>query len=45
MTENEWPPGTDVIDVFLAVDVPDVRTVATLDKERFAANGAKCANW
>src|SRR6516164_11426137 len=44
MTENERPPGANVIDVLLAVRVPNMRAISPLNKERLAANGPKRTN-
>src|SRR5450432_2965099 len=33
MPKNGWPPGADVIDIFPAVDVPDVGALRALDKK------------
>src|SRR5262245_11630494 len=38
MPEDQWPPRSDVINVLLSVDIPDSRTFAARDKQRFAAN-------
>ena len=42
--EDQRPPGEDVVDVAVAVDVDQVRALAALDEERRAADGPKCAN-
>jgi hypothetical protein len=44
VAEDRRPPGTDVIDVALAVRVPHVRAFATREEARRAAYGAKCAH-
>ena len=45
MPEDQRPPRTDIIDVFLPVGIPHVRTAATLDEERLAVNRAERPNW
>ena len=44
MAENERPPGEDVVEVAVAVDVDEVRAFAALDEERRAAHGSKRAD-
>ena len=44
MTENGRAPAADVIDVFVAIDIPDVRALGAFDKKRFAADAAKRAH-
>src|SRR5450759_2984858 len=44
VAENERTPREDVVDVFVAVDIPDPRASAFGDEERLAANPAKCTN-
>src|SRR3954451_16364181 len=36
MAQNERSPGTDIIDVLIAIGVPNVRTLPANDKGRFA---------
>jgi len=44
VTENKGAPGTDVVDIAVAVDVEDVATEAPLIEDRVAADRAKGAN-
>src|SRR5262245_46430177 len=44
VSEDERPPGADVIDVALAVGVPEVRTLAAREEARRAADGAERAH-
>ena len=44
MPENRRSPGADVIDVFVAIDVPDVRAFRALDEKRLAPDRAKGAH-
>ena len=44
VAENRRPPGADVINVFVAVHVPDVRAFGLVDEKRLAADGAKRAH-
>ena len=44
MPENGRAPGTEVIDVFIAVDVPDFRAGGAFDEEWFAAETAEGAD-
>ena len=43
--DRESPaPNSHVIDVFIAIDIPDLRPSAAVDKKRFAADVAKRAH-
>ncbi len=44
MAENKRSPGSDVVDVFVFVRVPDVRTFAAHDEWRVATHGSKRAH-
>jgi len=44
VTEKEGAPGTDIIDVFVAVGVEDVGALATSDEGRVAADAAAGAD-
>ena len=44
MAENGRPPGADVINVFVAIHVPDARAFRALDEKRLAADVAKRAD-
>ncbi len=44
MTQYGRPPGADVINQFVAVHVPDMRTFGPVDEERPAADGAERAH-
>ena len=44
MAEDQRPPGEDVVDVAVAVDVDEVRALAALDEERRAADGSERAD-
>ena len=41
MSEDQRPPRSDVVDVFVFVRVPNVRALAAHNKWRIAAHGAK----
>jgi hypothetical protein len=41
VAEDERAPGTNVVDVFAAVDVYDARAAGTIDDERFPTDCAK----
>ena len=44
MTQNRRAPRSDVIDVLVAIDVPNLCAFSALDKERLAIQSAKCAH-
>lgn len=44
MTENQRPPGTDVVDVRLAIGIPDPGAFAVREKARCAAYGTEGAD-
>ena len=44
MAKNGGAPGADVVDVFIAIDIPDAGALGVIDEERLAANGAKSAD-
>jgi predicted lipoprotein with Yx(FWY)xxD motif len=44
VAQNHRPPGSDVVDVFFPVGIPDMGASATLEKARRAAYGTKCAD-
>ena len=44
VAEDQRPPGQDVVDVPVAVDVDEVRALAALDEERRAADGPERAH-
>src|SRR6185437_3082428 len=44
VSEHERPPREDVVDVLMAVHVPDARAGAAVDHERLAADAAKRAH-
>jgi hypothetical protein len=44
VAEDERPPGTDIVDVAIAVGVPDVRAQAANQERRVAADRAEGAN-
>ena len=44
VAKNGRPPSQHVINVFIAVHVPNAGAPGSIDKERLAADGAKCAN-
>src|SRR5262249_7662446 len=41
VTENEWSPGSDIVDVSVAIDIDQVRTLATLDNNRLPTDAAE----
>ena len=41
MPENRRTPGADVVDVFVAIDIPDVRAFRAIDKKWFAPETAE----
>ncbi len=36
--QNQWSPGSDVVDQFVFVGVPDVRSFAAYDKSRISSD-------
>src|SRR6266851_4902107 len=44
VSQNCRAPCSDVIDVLIAIDIPDVCTFCTADKKWFATDGTKCAH-
>ena len=44
VAEDHRPPGADVIDIGIAVDIIDFRAGGAFDEDRFAADGAKGAH-
>src|ERR1700674_445888 len=44
VAEDHRPPGTDVVDVLLAIGVPEIRTLRAFDEPRRAADRAKRAH-
>ena len=44
VTQNHRAPGADVIDIFFAVGVVEIRALAALEKYRRTADGAKRAH-
>src|SRR5437588_12669973 len=44
VTENRRAPRTHVVNQLAPINVPDVRALGPIDKERFATDGAKCAH-
>jgi len=44
VAQNQSAPRADVIDVFVAVGVPEARTGGVVDDDRLAAHCAKCAD-
>jgi len=44
VAEDERAPGADVVDIFVAVGVPNVRALAAHDVERVAAYTAESAD-
>ena len=44
MAEDERPPGADVVDVAIAIGVPNVRALPANQKGRVAAHGTKGAD-
>ncbi len=45
VTQEQRPPGANVVDVLVAVGVPDARSLATDDKRRRASHAAESAHW
>src|SRR4051812_16660092 len=45
VAERERAPREHVVDVFMAVDIPDPGAISPLDDERLAADSAERANW
>src|SRR2546426_1185921 len=43
VSQDQWAPGADVINVVVAVGVPDVRTLPPNNEGRIAAHCTKCA--
>ncbi|OQB91040.1 MAG: hypothetical protein BWX84_01584 [Verrucomicrobia bacterium ADurb.Bin118] len=44
MAQNSGPPGADIINVFVAIHVPDAAPRSAVHEEGLAANGAKGAH-
>ncbi len=44
VTQNQRAPGTDVVDIFISVGVPQARASRVIDDDRIAAHRAKCAH-
>ena len=44
VAQDQRAPGENIIDVLVAIDVEDVRSLAAGDEGRRAANAAKCAD-
>src|ERR1700716_3003147 len=44
MSENHRPPGADIIDVAIAIRIPEIRTISPRDKWRLSADSAKGAH-
>ena len=44
MPKNQRSPGPNVVDVFIFIGVPDMRSLATHNKRRIAADRSKCAH-
>ena len=43
VSQDQWAPGADIINVVVAVGVPDVRTLPPNNEGRIAAHCTKCA--
>jgi hypothetical protein len=43
VSKNQRAPGADVIDIPVAIDIPQVSTPAAVDEDRLAPDGAKCS--
>ena len=41
VAQNQRPPGADVVDVLVAVGIPDIGTFAAHQERRIAAHGAE----
>src|SRR5437588_10681920 len=41
VTENSWTPTADVVDVFVSIDIPNVRAGSALNEKRLAADIAE----
>ena len=41
VTKNERPPGADVVNIFVAIDIINARTLPAGDKQRRASNSAE----
>src|SRR6266516_3197807 len=41
MAEHEWPPGQNEVDVFLAIDVPNARSLSARSNHGLSSNSAK----
>ena len=44
VSEQHWPPGRDIVDVGVAVDVLQVDAVAGLEEDRMTAYALECAH-
>src|SRR5947207_7784288 len=45
VSQNRRPPTTDVIDVFIPVDIPNLRPFRTLNEKSVCAHMTKCTHW
>jgi hypothetical protein len=45
VAKNQWAPGTDVINVTMAVEIEEILPFPTLHERRLTADGAKCSGW
>jgi hypothetical protein len=44
VAQQQRPPGENVVDVFVAIDVPDMRSLAACNEWRGSADASKRAN-
>jgi len=45
MTEDRRAPTADVIDVFISIDIPNLRAFSARNEKRLTANIAKRTHW
>ena len=45
MAADRWAPATDVIDVFIAIDIPRIGTLHPIEHDRLTAHRLKRSHW
>jgi hypothetical protein len=45
VTQNEWPPTVEVLDVALAIEVNEVWSLASINDKGLSSNGPPRTNW
>src|SRR5438270_161288 len=44
MSQDQWSPRADVVEIFVSVCIPDTRALAANDEWRITAHRAKCTH-